>query len=167
MKALHMLAALLFIPALALAAEQYEVTEKVDVNAPAAKVWDVVKDFGNLNGWHPAVAKTEILSGDPKTVGAVRMLSVGETGKVKETLTAYSDQDMSFGYVINETNALPVKDYAATLKVTANGDKAATVQWTGKFTANPPEGKPDTMARDTMSTVYRAGLDNLKKMLEK
>jgi len=156
-----------FTPAYnAWAAEQYTVTESVLLDASADQVWTLVKGFDALDQWHPAVTKTEIVTGEVPLRGTVRVLTVGDNvGTVQETLTAYSDQNRSFSYVINSTDALPVKDYASTVSVVAIGDNLSMVIWNGDFMSNPPEGQPDTMAQETMSTVYRAGLDQLQGLL--
>lgn len=149
------------------AQERLEVTESIDVSAPAAQVWDAVKGFDSLDSWHPAVTKTEITTGEPTQRGAIRVLTIGDgAGTVQETLTAYEDDAMSFSYVINSTDVLPVKDYAATVKVLSVSDNLSLVIWAGNFLANPAEGQPDSSAQDTMAGVYRAGLENLKSMLE-
>lgn len=35
-----------------------KVQESLVINAPADKVWTMVKDFCNIHNWHPAVEKT-------------------------------------------------------------------------------------------------------------
>lgn len=45
------------------AAPALKVTKSIEINAPASKVWDKVKDFDGLNNWHPGVAKDEIVEG--------------------------------------------------------------------------------------------------------
>ena len=148
------------------AAERYAVTESVLLDASADVAWNAIKDFDALDQWHPAVTKTEIAVGEVPLRGAVRVLTVGNNeGEVHETLTAYSDENRSFSYVINFTDALPVKDYAATVSVVDIGENLSLVIWAGDFLSNPPEGQPDSMAQDTMSAVYRAGLDNLKNLV--
>ena len=150
-----------------IAAERFEVTESIDINASAAAVWDVVKGFDNLHGWHPAFSNTELTEGDPTLRGAMRVLTIGDNaGSVTETLTAYNADEMSLSYVINKTDAAPVKDYASTVKVLSVSDDLSLLIWTGNFLANPPEGEPDSMSRDTIAGLYRAGLENVKKMLE-
>jgi uncharacterized membrane protein len=44
------------------AAPELHVKKSVTVAAPADKVWDAVKNFNELNTWHPAVASDEIVS---------------------------------------------------------------------------------------------------------
>ena len=150
-----------------LAAERYEVTESIDVSASADKVWDAVKGFDNLHGWHPAVTNTEILEGDPTLRGAIRKLTVGDNvGTIQETLTGYDSDNMSLSYVINSTDIIPVKDYASTVKVLPVSDSLSLVIWTGNFLANPKEGEADATSQEFIVGVYKAGLENLKKMLE-
>ena len=139
-----------------------KVSKSVTIAAPVATVWAKVKDFDKLNGWHPAVAKDEIVEGKNNEAGAVRLLTLGDGGTVKEKLTAFDDAAHSFGYTIVE-GVLPVSAYNSTLVVTAEGE-GSTVTWSGEF--KHAEGKDDKTATDTITAVYTAGLDNLKKVLE-
>jgi mxaD protein len=140
-----------------------KVSKTVSIAAPAATVWAKVKDFDKLNGWHPAVAKDEIVEGKANDVGAVRLLTLGDGGTVKEKLTAFDDAAHSFGYTIVE-GVLPVSAYTSTVTVATDGEAASTVTWSGEF--KRAEGKDDKTATDTITTVYTTGLDNLKKVLE-
>ena len=148
------------------------VSKSVSINATADAVWAKTKDFNNLNGWHPAVAKTEIVEGTNNTVGAVRLLTLaGDTpATVKEKLTAFDDAGKTYTYEILE-GVLPVSGYSSTFTVAADGADKATVTWSSSFkradtSATPAEGKDDTTASTTIEGVYTAGLDNLKKLLE-
>lgn len=142
-----------------------EVTKTISIDATADTVWAKIKDFDKLNTWHPAVAKDEIVEGKNNEVGAVRLLTLaGEGGgTIKEKLTAFDDATKTVGYTIVE-GVLPVADYNATIVVAADGDKKATVTWSGKFKA--AEKADDKTATDTITGVYTTGLDNLKKVLE-
>jgi len=152
------------------AANALHVTKSVTINADAAKVWDVVKNFDGLNTWHPAVAKDEIVSGKNNTVGAVRLLTLKDGGTIKEKLLAYNSDAHLFKYSILE-GVLPVSSYTSNFAVTAAGAGKATVTWSGDFKRKnvgdkPADNENDKAATDTMSGVYQSGLDNLKKMLE-
>ena len=167
---LVMLTALLPLSAYAGPAGPLSVTESVEINAPADDVWQSVNDFGDLGAWHPAVASTEITEGENNQPGARRLLTLQDGGTIDESLEAYDDEGMSFTYVINE-GVLPVSDYRSTITVTSTGDDTSTVTWRGDFKRksmdeNPPEGEDDKTATDTMTAVYRAGLDNLKQQME-
>jgi mxaD protein len=44
--------------------ETLSVEESVTLSAKPAEVWKVVGNYGQLEAWHPVVAKTEITKGD-------------------------------------------------------------------------------------------------------
>lgn len=151
-------------------AKMLSVKESVEINAPAAKVWEKVQNFNDLGAWHPAVAKTEISSGTNNQVGAVRQLTLQDGGKINEKLLNYNAKAMSFKYSIID-GVLPVSNYVSTVTVKANGADKTTVVWSGNFkrkdlSSNPAEGQDDAAATTTMTSVYRGGLDNLKNISE-
>jgi len=127
------------------------VVEKVAINAPASEVWAKVNNFGDLGAWHPAVAKTEIVSGAKNEKGAVRLLTLQDGGQITETLTAYQPELNAIHDLLNKQRVLP----------TAAGSE---VTWRGNFKA--AKGQDDKTATTTIHAVYRGGLDNLKKLME-
>ena len=144
--------------------------EEVTINAPATKVWSTVSNFNDLGAWHPAVKTTEIVSGTNNKVGAERLLTLQDGGTIKEKLLAYSAKKHIFKYSIIE-GVLPVSSYVSTVSVKAQGKDKTLVVWTGTFkrkdtAATPAAGQDDEAAVKTMTSVYRGGLDNLKKILE-
>ena len=139
------------------------VSKSVDINAPAEVVWSKVKDFNNLNGWHPAVAKDTIIKGRNNHVGAVRLLTLGDGGTIHEKLLGYNAPGMNMTYAILE-GVLPVSDYRSTVIVQALSDTTSRATWSGSFKHAP--NADDKTASDTISSVYQAGLDNLKKISE-
>ncbi len=150
-------------------ANKLTVEEHVAVSAPADAVWAKINNFGDLGAWHPAVAKTEIISGVNNKPDAIRLLTLQDGGTIKEMLTSYSNASMTYSYVIKE-GVLPVSDYSSTIQVkpTATGSE---VIWVGHFkrkdlSANPAKGQDDEAAIGVAHAVYRGGLDNLKKMME-
>lgn len=140
-----------------------EVKKSVSIDAPADAVWAKVKNFSGLNAWHPAVAKDEIVEGKDNEVGAVRLLTLGDGGTIKEKLLAMDDASRSFQYSILE-GVLPVADYTSTLIVQTDGADKSTVTWSGAFKHG--DKADDKTATDTIASVYTAGLDNLKKVME-
>ena len=146
-----------------------KVTKAVTIDASVDKVWDQVKNFDGLNAWHPAVAKDEIVAGKNNEVGAERLLTLKDGGTIKEKLLAFDAKDHSYKYAILE-GVLPVSEYTSTISVTAAGKDKSTVTWSGSFKRKDHAEKPaanadDATATKTMSGVYEAGLDNLKKMM--
>ncbi|MEQ8798049.1 MAG: SRPBCC family protein [Salinisphaeraceae bacterium] len=136
-------------------------SQSATINAPAADVWETIGDFGDLDGWHPAVESTEITTGTNNEPGAQRLLTLGgDGGTVTEELQAYDADGMSYTYTIVE-GVLPVADYQATITVMPAGDNSSNVSWSGTFNA---AGADDATATETINGVYKAGLDNLKGM---
>ena len=166
-------ALLLVVPTLGHAAidETIRVKETIEINAPAEKVWALMGNFGDLGAWHPAIAKTEISGGKNNEVGATRVLTLKDGGTINETLTAFDAAGMTMKYDITES-VLPVREYGATIKVEAAGAGKATVTWRSMFKRKDPnnpakEGQDDKTAKDTITNIFKSGLENLKKSLEK
>ena len=147
------------------------VTQSIEIKAAPGVAWDTIKDFNGLPTWHPAVAKSEIVAGTNNKKGAVRLLTLKDGGTIKEKLLAYDDKGRSFKYNILE-GVLPLSSYVSTIKVKPGKDGGSVVEWKGSFKRksmadNPPAGEDDATATKTITSVYQAGLENLKKMMER
>ena len=145
------------------AAESLYVIKSVNINVPAAKAWEKIAKFGDLGAWHPAVAKTEIVSGADFKKGAKRVLTLQDGGKIHESLTAYNAKHMTMSYVITDS-VLPVTKYAAHLHVYPNGVGKSVVVWDANFLPKAPAD--EKAASDAINGVFDGGLNNLKKILE-
>lgn len=148
-----------------------KIDEAIEIHAPAAKVWEAVRNFGQLAQWNPAVKKSEAQGGN--TPGATRTLSFENGQSVTESLDAIDEAQREYRYRLAKENleALPVSSYSATLRVTPVDDANSKVAWIGRAyrgdTGNePPEKLNDEAARTALSRLFRAGLENLKKQLE-
>lgn len=166
--------ALLPLTAAAHGPSPHKVEKEIVIKAPPAKVWALVKDFGNLQKWHPLVASTKVESkkdenGDPATY---RTLTLKDGGTIVERLGSIDDADMKIKYYM-DSGVLPVKDYYATISVKAGpGAGESTVTWLARFyrkyTLNPPipPGQDDESAEKAVNGVVDSGLPNLKKVAE-
>ena len=98
------------------------------IPAPAADVWAVVRDFDGIPRWHPGIESSELETpGD--SVGAVRRLTLGDGGEVREVLVALDDTTRTLVYEIL-TSPFPVRLYRSTMRVvpvTTTGD--SFVEW--------------------------------------
>ncbi|MES2181528.1 MAG: SRPBCC family protein [Pseudomonadota bacterium] len=151
-------------------AKNLSVHEKVTINAPAAKVWEKVSNFNDLGAWHPAVKSTEIVTGENNKIGAERLLTLQDGGTIKEKLLGYNAKAKTFKYAIIE-GVLPVTSYVSSVTVKAVGKDKSLVVWEGAFkrkdtATTPAEGQDDATAVKVITSVYRGGLDNLKKISE-
>ncbi len=154
-----------------------KVTESIEINAPAEKVWALVGNFRDAS-WIPAVAKTEG-TGDNTPAsgtgndGAKRTLTLQGGGVVEEALDAYDAKEMTFSYEITKVDVkvLPVNDYSSHVTVTANGADKSTLEWKGAFyrgfmNNDPPPELNDEASKKAVTDLYKSTLEAVKAKLE-
>ena len=112
-----------------------KVEKSIVIKAPPAKVWAMVKDFGNLQAWHPAIAsdKLEQKKDENGDMATFRTLTLKSGGEIIEKLRSADDAAMKLKYEITGGVA-PVADYNAVMTVAAGpGAGESTVTWVGRF----------------------------------
>ena len=132
------------------------------IEAPAARVWERIRDFNALPDWHPAIAESRIEGGGPSDrVGCVRAFRLADGGFLRERLLALSDYDFSVTYSILES-PMEVESYVATLKLTpvTDGDRTFA-EWSAEFDC-PPEREEELVAR-IAGDVFQGGFDALRR----
>lgn len=146
-----------------------KVDKSVTIKADPAKVWALVKDFGNMHKWHPAVASTKL---EKKGADTFRTHTLKGGGTILEKLRSADDADMKLKYEI-VTSGLPLTDFNAFMVVTKGANPGETnVQWVGRFyrlyKLNPPipPGQDDETALNTINEIFDAGLAGLQKAAE-
>ena len=151
-----------------------KVEKVVTIKADPAKVWALVKDFGNIQKWHPAIVsdKLEQKKDENGDMATFRTLGLKGGGVIVEKLRSAVDADMKLKYEI-VTSPLPFTDYNSTMTVAKGANPGeTTVTWVGRFyriyKLNPPipEGQDDATAVAAVTGIYDAGLANMKKVLE-
>jgi len=151
-----------------------KVEKTIVIKAAPAKVWAIVKDFGNMQSWHPGIAsdKLEQKKDDNGEMATFRTLTLKSGGDIYEKLRSADDAAMKLKYEI-VSGVAPVADYNAFMTVTAGpGAGESTVTWVGRFyrtyKLNPPipAGQDDETAVKFVTDVYDAGLAGLKKAAE-
>ena len=131
------------------------------IAAPAARIWETIRDFNGLPNWHPAIAESRIESGAPADqVGCIRAFRLRDGGFIRERLLALSDYDFSCTYAILES-PMGVENYVATLKLTpiTDGDRTFA-EWSAEFDC-PPEREAELVAL-IGTGVFQGGFDALK-----
>ena len=146
-----------------------KVAETVTIAAPPEAVWDRLKDFSALQNWHPAVESSQTTAGNE--IGSVRTLNLKGGGKIVEELTRYSAEEHRLAYKMTDPGPIPVTNYSSTLSVTPGDGGTSVVEWKGGFYRGDPNGNPapernDDAAVAAVTGIYKAGLDNLKKLAE-
>ena len=148
-----------------------KVSETVEINAPADKVWAVVGNFQD-GSWIPVVEKTEGKGGnEPK---ATRTLTLKGGATVEEELSKYDAAKKSLMYRIDKVDVktLPVNDYSSWIEVEPDGADKTKVTWRGAFyrgymNNDPPPELNDEAAKKAVLGLYKAGLENVKAKAEK
>ncbi len=147
-------------------------TETIAINAAPAQVWEVIKDFDNAHAWLPMVKATESKGGNEP--GTQRVLSIGDTAKITEVLKKYDAAAMTYSYKIpaetHDVKILPVTNYTSTISVEP-GAGGSLVTWRAAFYRGYPSNDPppelnDDAAEKAVHGLYKAGLQNLKKVVE-
>lgn len=145
-----------------------KVVETITIDAPSAAVWGRIRQFDALKDWHPAVAESPADKANEE--GSVRQVKLKGGGALTETLEAYDAAKMKYSYRAKDGGALPVTNYTSTISVRDEGGRAL-VEWRGAFyrghpNNDPPPDQNDDAAVAAVTGVYKAGLANLKKIVE-
>ena len=128
------------------------------VAASANEVWNHLSDFGGIKVGGPI----EAFEIEGEGVGAVRTITMAG-GQVIERLDVHDVDSFTFAYsIINEDNPLPVSNYSATVKITADGDNACMVDWSGNF---EPKGADEETASKVVRGIYTGGIQGARKAL--
>ena len=157
--------------------------EEITINAPADKVWNIIKEYKDLS-WLPAIKSVAATGGNEK--GATRVLTLKNGGTITEELKKFDAEKMSYAYKITDISTaktithsgveekvpvFPVDNYAASIDVESK-DGATVVSWkTGYYRAymnnNPPAEMNEEAAKTAVTAVLKEGLANLKTLAEK
>jgi carbon monoxide dehydrogenase subunit G len=119
---------------------------EITIDKPAAAVWAVVGDFGDLAGWMPGVESC-VVDGDDRFLKIMGL-------EITERLESRDDDARVIVYGI--VGGVPVGNHKATISVIDDG-AASRVTW-------DVEVEPDEMT-DFMHQTYQQALEALKAHL--
>lgn len=134
------------------------------IDAPADRVWEVVRDFNGLPDWHPLIADSRIEGGlAADRVGCIRNFRTRDGGLIREQLLTLSDYDYECTYAILES-PMGVANYVATLKLTPITDGNRTfAEWSAEFDCD--EARERELSQVIGQGVFQGGFDALKRRL--
>ncbi len=134
------------------------------IDAPAAKVWERIRDFNGLPRWHPRIRDSRIENGEPADrVGCVRDFHLQNGDRIREKLLGLSDYDMFCTYAILES-PMPLTDYVATIRLTPVTDGGRTfAEWTAEFEC--AEAAAEGLVTGIGNDVFQAGFTALKRQM--
>jgi uncharacterized protein YndB with AHSA1/START domain len=136
------------------------IQEEVTIDAPAARVWEVVRDHERMTEW--TGMKAELLRPglhERNGVGAVRKLGVLGAGAEEEVVEFVPNQR----YVYRLLSGAPIRNHRGTVMLIPEGG-ATRVRWAVRFEGAVP-GSGGALAA-VLSRAFRASLGRLKKLVE-
>lgn len=162
-----------------------KVSEEIVIQAPAEKVWNLVKDPCGMKQWHPEVVDC---SAEGIKKGALIKFTLKNGGWIHATLKKIDDKKMTFAYKFNTDDVsttktivhanqeikvplIPVANFSASITVKQEGDNQSKVIWKAAFyraymNNNPPEEMNEEAGIKAVTAFLRSGLENLKKVAE-
>lgn len=141
-----------------------KVVRSTIIDAPIARVWEVLRDFNSHDQWHAVVEASRIEGGRRSDeVGCVRSFTLKDGNHIREQLLTLSDREYRSTYCIVEAS-VPLLRYVATvtLKPVTDGDRTFW-HWESSF-ATPP-GRERELREMVAREVYEAGFENLRRHL--
>lgn len=140
---------------------------ELDIDAPAAKVWDVIKDPWEL-GYVPRVRKVEKAEGD------IRVVHIGY-----ENEAGYDDVEIAYERCFNidhdartyqyswQGDYLPITDHTATVKIHETGPTTSKFVWSCVWTLTEelPAGKERALAK-SVEDIWWTGMTRVKEIVE-
>jgi uncharacterized protein YndB with AHSA1/START domain len=132
------------------------------IDAPAARVWERVRDFNAMPRWHPRIRESRIENGEPSDrIGCIRDFRLQNGDRIREKLLGLSDHDLFFTYAILES-PMPLTEYVATLRLTpvTDGDRTFA-EWSAEFDC--AEEVADDLVAGIGGNVFQGGFDALKR----
>ena len=159
-----------------------KMTASITIDAPASKVWEVIKEYDDMS-WHPNIKSVKGDGSNKK--GAVRTLTLANGGTITEELKSHDNKKMAYKYKITEMSStgtikhagqdeelpvLPVGNYAAEISV-EDKDGKAEVEWVATYyrayvNNNPPAELNEEAADKAVSEVLTSGLEALAKKID-
>jgi hypothetical protein len=137
-----------------------EVKVSEPVAAPAAKVWDVLGDFGGVMKWGGGMLESCTVEGSG--VGAVRTIGLPGGASIRERCEGYDAKGRALTYSIIGKSPIPIRDYVSTCRVVETGPNTCRVDWNGRF---EPDGVPEEQAQQMVRGIYAGGIAAARKLL--
>jgi hypothetical protein len=131
--------------------ELQSVVERVDLAAPAEKVWALIGSFGG--SWHPLIASIKLTGSG---VGQLRTIETVDGKVLIERLDALDNAKRLYRY--SSISGMPVSQYTGVLEVKPRAG-GSSVEWRAQFRAN---NQPDLSVKVMVATLLKTGLESLK-----
>ncbi len=136
--------------------QEAHVREEID--QPAERVWQSIRDFGDISAW----ARAEVRRTEGTGVGMIRYVDSAD-GPVVERCEAHDEAAMTFAYRLIES-PWSMTDYVATVKLTESENGKTAIEWSSAFDT---EGDGGERVRSGVERLYRDGfIAQLRKSVD-
>lgn len=137
-----------------------EFTVRRTIPAPADAVWSDLRSFEGIERFMGMIERSEVHGSG---VGATRVLTTHDGGRLVEKLEELDDDARKLVYTIEEA-PMPFENYRSTMQVVGAGSGSSTVTWSCTFDA-APDAAGELEA--TMRGVCEGGLEGLEALYAK
>lgn len=131
------------------------------IKGPVDEVWNIMRDFAGMGGWHEDITKMHMLKRHrPGKVSGVRDFYFG-AGRINEELLHLCDLTRSFSYRITKSE-LPWMNYVSGPRLwPVTADNTTFAVWTGDWVASPQDDV--TLIPGTEQNVYQRALATIER----
>ena len=132
-----------------------------ELDFPAARVWLVLEDFGNME-WVMGPPKVEVIG---EGIGMIRRILMPGLEPIDEVLESSDPATMTYSYTIPRGLPLPLTDYRSTARVEETETGGARVHWSCE--CKPIDASMTVEAIESlMHNTYNSMLDALEAFLQ-
>jgi hypothetical protein len=136
-----------------------EVRVVEEIAAPAARVWAVIRGFGDLLQWTDGLESCEL---EGSGIGAVRTVGLAGGLQLQERLECFDEASRSFSYAIIGNPPLPFREYLSTVQLRETGPATCEITWEGRFEAKPGS---EAASQKIVRGIYTGSITSLRKKL--
>lgn len=124
-----------------------------EIPLPAAKLWAVIEDFGNIS-WAPGIDRVEVIGSGNGMIRRIHMAGLPEP--IDEQLVSMDAAAMKMRYAIPRGLPMPLDDYYANAHLEKISDTSTRVSWEGEFN---PRGISEDDAGAIIKDIYNQLID--------
>jgi len=128
------------------------------LDAPIEAVWAIVSDFGNLQRWHPMVARCEA---DGDAVGSMRTVHFADWW-ASERLERLDPQAHVFGYAVVDSSRPPNIGVNGSITLSEAGPGRTRVDW---MSGHPDDHPHAAVVNPALEAYYPQRVNHLRNAL--
>jgi uncharacterized membrane protein len=134
-----------------------EVHVWIAIERPLEQVWSLLGGFDWLPRWLYVIASSTL-----SDAGRLRHLKTTDGATIVERLLTFDENEKHYSYALLEGPS-PVVDYVGRMSVQSDGNGGTLASWSSTFVV---QGADEAQVIEHFETLYRAGLENLKAIIE-